>query len=217
MVTWVLLPLLAALTKATPVPARWSRPDHFTPYRFSNSPNGLRKSAKGRRRIDLDFQETADNRWAWTHWARPGREGFRYTKASVAIAAVYGIRVRAGALCLRTCKSMPYPLVASLRHRDGSRIGTAAEALTLAAELGVQVEVETKGTPPLVMLEALAVKAADVFGAGWREWVQVKRLASLSRWRTVLRRAKLAGFHTIVINYQGNPAKLPAYVDHYRR
>lgn len=224
MVTLLLALLGSGAAFAVPVPPRFRVFDHFTPYRFNNSPAGVRKSARSKNRIDLDFQETLDEVWAWTHWGRLWIEGFRYTKASVAVAARYGIKATPGKLCMRTCKTTPYALIATLRTSKGDRIGTAGEAIKLAAVLDVDLELETKGNPSQAMFDRLATRCRIEYGANWRNHAIVKRIWKAGATAT-LHRAEQAndgkagrgrGFRTIAIQIRGrNAAKIPA--DYYRR
>lgn len=199
---------------------KWNVFSHFKPYRKNNSPWGIRESAKTKKRIDLDFQETLDEIWAWTHWGRLWIEGFRYTEASLAVAKKYGIKgVKVGKVCRRTVKTTPYALIATLKTKDGHTIGTAGEALELAASLDVQVEVECKGNPSVAMFTRLKNRAKKEYGEDrWQKMVQVKRLWSIKGWSQCLHRASNAGFTTILINYKGvRPGSLPTWVKWYRR
>lgn len=186
---------------------------HITPYRKNNSPAGIRAAAKAGRRIDLDAHITKDGRWANIHWARPGREGFRYTAASVAAGVP---KWKQGRLVGARVEDLTWAVVRTLRTREGDRIQGMGAALRLAAMLGVDVEVEPKGTPTLAQFKNLARVAVSAYGPLWRRHVLIKRLVLFVGWRTCLKRAKDATFPTMAIRVR-YPRSLPKYVDHYRR
>lgn len=190
---------------ATRVPARWNHFQHLQPYRRGNSPEGIRKASQRpgvARAIDLDFQMSRDDIFLNTHWHTPEREGFRYLDGK-------------GAVCRRRFARMPARVAVTLRTLDGYTIQTGGTALRLAAEGRVRVEAELKAVPSQRALERLADTAKAYYGDDWQQWVQIKMLAAFP-WRTALKRAHRAGFITFVIGYSGDPAALPAYVDHYR-
>lgn len=188
-------------------------PYHQTPYREGNSPEGIRRAKRAGRPIDLDAHITRDHRWANVHAGIPGREGFRYTAASVAAGVP---KWKRGRLCLRRVEDMSWVVVRTLRTDDGHAIQSFGEALMLAGSLGVDVEVEPKGVPMTGDFQHLRSAAAHGYGKDWAEHVAVKRLTVLPGWRTCLKRAHTVGFTTVALRVR-YPASLPSYVDHYRR
>lgn len=171
------------------------------PYAEGNDDQGLAAAAVRGLWIDRDLQRDIRGVFIGTHWGRPSREGFR----------LRGRRVTG------YFRMMPYSRIAKLRTRDGHRIQTAGHAIREAKRLGVPgIEFELKFVPTLRALKRLAKVAAEEYGANWEARIQIKMLSGF-RWRLALWRAKRAGFVTTLIRFGGDPARLPKYVDHYRR
>lgn len=198
-------------------PARWSRFLHFSrDYRRANSRQGIMLAAKREgdaRAIDLDAQPSAEGLFVNAHWPSLGREGYRYTAESVAA----GIPAsKLGKVSRRRVSSLPWAVLRTLETADGYRLQTIGSALLLAAQHGVRVEVEPKFTPTEAQLRRLALKAAQAYGADWRDRVQLKRLATIPGWEATLRRAKRAGFRTILLRRRPD-AEQSRYIDFYRK
>jgi hypothetical protein len=133
----------------------------------------------------------------------PANEGFRHLDGR-------------GSTARRRFDRMPARVAVTLRTPDGYVIQTAGLALWRASRALVRVEVELKALPSQRALERLADTAKAYYGDDWRQWVQIKMLTRF-RWKTALKRAHRAGFVTFLIGFHGDPATLPAYVDHYRK
>lgn len=198
-----------------PVPDDWNHAQHLTPYRDGNGRAGILKAAKrhgNAKAIDLDFQRSRDGIWVNIHGAIPGREGFRYTAASVRAGVP---KWKQGRLVSRRVSALTWAVLRTLRTRDGQGLLNGGQALALCAKHGVRVEAEPKFTPTQAQLDRLARHARKLNGANWRNRVQLKRLTTIPGWQLTVARAHQAGFIPFVLRVD-NPANVPHYA-HYRK
>lgn len=186
---------------------------HETPYRKGNSPEGIRRAAEADRPIDLDGHVTKDGIWANIHAGRPGREGFRYTAASVKAGVP---KWKLNRLVGARVEAMSWAVVSTLETRGGDTIQTMGAAIRLAASLDVDTEIEPKGVPSVQAFINLRDVAEEAYGDGWRRHLLVKRLVNLPGWRTCLNRAKGRSIPTMAINVGSHRRGRRLPYTHYR-
>jgi hypothetical protein len=180
---------------------------HDKHYAKANSTAGDKIAAKKRLWADRDVQRCRGANILVpveiiTHWGKPAAEKFA---------------LPSGRVPRRRFQFLPWTIVKTLTAPGGYRIRTAAQALKDAKADGIPgVELELKYLPTSAALRRLAKAARVAYGKDWAKHVEVKILTQFS-WQKALKRAKAAGFTTILIGFSGDPMTLPVYVDHYRR
>lgn len=186
------------------VPAKWAGFLHLTPYRKSNSIQGLETAARrGKDAIDLDWRVGIDGALHNTHWERPMmKDGFYDPLAQVP---------------RRTpVEQMTRDQVRRLRTRDGYAINGPRVMLTKAAELGLRVEFEAKDSPGFADPAVWSRLRRIVDETGVE--VQVKTISNNGDALTRLKRAKAAMFTTILLPRGSRriPRSWQPFVDYVR-
>lgn len=174
---------------------------HDDNYAKANSIVGDRIAAARGVWADRDLTYCLYGRVILNHWAEPEHEDW----------TLNGKRVT------RPFRKIPLYRVLRMVAPGGYKIRTLAQGMKDAEEIGVPgMELDLKFVPSLYRFIRMAGVARKVWGPGWQQHVEVKIWSHLD-WKTALRRAKRVGFKTTVIRFEGDPDRLPSYVDHYRR
>ncbi|TCJ23014.1 hypothetical protein [Nocardioides jejuensis] len=155
-------------------------------YRAGNSAAGNEHAKRtGATWVDNDWQKTKDNVDINSHWPQPRHEGFLPKDDH------------------RTWADLTWDEVKELETPDGYRVRTMEQAFEDAKAHGQRVEAEAKFQCTVEDCLRLALLARKVFGRGWRAFVWVKTLTTLTGGYAAavmrLHAASFAGFVTLLL------------------
>ena len=194
-----------ASRRSPQVPKKWSHFFHADNYRFGNSVQGLKHAAKNQKAIDLDVNITKDGVAVNTHWADVlKRGGFFDPKGKIP---------KNARISELTAKE-----VFRLRSKDGFRIHSMKYMLRRAANLGVRVEYEAKGSKPF-----------EYGKGGLKTFVDTKKISDAAHTRIFvktisttpgamnrLKAAHRAGLTTVLLPRGPVPKSWRPYIDYVR-